>query len=149
MIISGLGFTPRKDDSGTYDSKRNQMWVRFVDPESYVELAPRYQVKSEDLFDDHAIWYTPALPADTKALMQVSLNGEDWHNVVQGRKYYSFFYYESPHVKSVSPTFGPVKHKGELIMDIEGSGFKCPEPSCADLFVRFGEPGQAIYQKAT
>ena len=145
MVISGLGFTPKRDQNGDIDMKRNQMWIRFVDPDTKEELAPRYQVKTEDLSDDTAVWYTPALPAETKALMQISLNDEDWHNVPAGKKSYSFIYYESPHIIKITPTFGPVKHKNEIIMDIEGTGLKCPDPSCKDLFVRFGEPGQAIY----
>ena len=45
----------------------------------------------------------------------------------------------------LSPAYGPVKHKGDLYADIEGSNFVCPEPTCADLMVRFGETGTAIY----
>jgi hypothetical protein len=73
--------------------------------------------------------------------MQISLNNEDWHNILTGKMTYSFLYYESPHVSKVTPTFGPVKHKGEMLMDIEGTNFKCPDQACSDLFVRFGEPG--------
>lgn len=137
------------DKNGNVDPKRNKMWVRFVDPITLSELAPRYQVKQEDLSDDSAIWYSPSLPADTKALMQISLNNEDWHNVPMPKKQHSFTYYESPHVIRVSPTYGPVKHKDEIIMDIEGTNFKCPDTQCSDLFVRFGEPGQAIFKKGT
>jgi hypothetical protein len=33
-------------------------------------------------------------------------------------------------------------------MDIEGTNFKCPDPACSDLMVRFGDSnGQAIYIK--
>lgn len=34
-------------------------------------------------------------------------------------------------------------------MDIEGTYLKCPDPHCQDLYVRFGEPDQAILVKAT
>lgn len=90
------------------------MWIRFVDPETLEELAPKYQVKPEDLTDDQATWYTPALSPDTKALMQISLNNEDWHSIPIVRKSYSFSYYESPHVTKLNPPYGPVKHKGDL-----------------------------------
>lgn len=56
MVISGLGFMPRRDEQGNIDLKRNKMWIRFVDPETKEELAPRYQVKSEELLDDSAVW---------------------------------------------------------------------------------------------
>jgi hypothetical protein len=78
MIINGLGFTPRKDVNGNPDPKRNKLWVRFVDPETGEQLAPEYEVPQEDLSDDQVTWYTPALPSDTKALMQISLNNQDW-----------------------------------------------------------------------
>lgn len=34
IILSGLGFTPRRDQSGKVDKTINNMWVRFVDPTS-------------------------------------------------------------------------------------------------------------------
>jgi len=123
------------------------MWIRFVDPETTKQLAPASIVKTEDLNDDEAIWFTPALPADTKALIQISLNGADWQDVPISGKTYSFTYFESPHINKLTPAFGPVKHKDELIMDIEGKNFKCPESTCLDLNVRFGESGLAIYVK--
>lgn len=57
------------------------------------------------------------------------------------KKPFSFLYYDSPHITKLTPTYGPVKHKEEIIMDIEGTNFKCPDASCNDLNVRFGEPG--------
>jgi len=33
MIINGFGYTPRRDDNGNPDKKRNKMWIRFVDPD--------------------------------------------------------------------------------------------------------------------
>jgi hypothetical protein len=54
------------------------MWVRFVDPDNKRELANPTEVKTEDLSDDEAVWFTPALPSNTVALMQISLNNADW-----------------------------------------------------------------------
>lgn len=113
MTIAGLGFTPRLQN--------NSMWVRFADPVSQSQLAPPTKVLSEDLTDDSAVWYTPTLPAGTNALLQISLNNHDWHNVALGGSSHSFVYYESPHVLSVSPTFGPVKHKGTITLDVFGT----------------------------
>ena len=50
------------------------MWIRFVDPDSGAELCQEQQVRPEDLLDDEALWITPPMAADTKALMQISLN---------------------------------------------------------------------------
>jgi hypothetical protein len=79
------------------------------------------------------------LPAETKALMQISLNNQDWTNVVQPKKPYSFYYYESPHIDVLHPTFGKVKAKNVTYMDIEGRNFKCPDKNCSGLKVRFGD----------
>ena len=73
MIINGIGFTPRKDANGNADLKKNHMWIRFVDPDTFEVLAP--QIKTEDVSEDQIIWSTPPLPANTKALMQLSING--------------------------------------------------------------------------
>lgn len=67
--------TPRKDLNGNPDMKKNKMWLRFVDPDTGEELAAASEVKAEDLSNDHAIWYTPALQPETKGLLQLSLNG--------------------------------------------------------------------------
>jgi hypothetical protein len=34
-------------------------------------------------------------------------------------------------------------------MEIEGTNFKCPDTNCSQLYVRFGDAGQGIFQKAT
>lgn len=94
------------------------MYIRFVDPDTFELLANTTEVDEDTFFDDEASWKTPALPSDTKALMQVSLNNQDWTNVYQPNKTYSFYYYESPHIDKLFPSFGPVKEKGEKYMDI-------------------------------
>jgi len=80
--IFGQGFMPLKDDQGNPDKDRNRLWVRFVDPSSGEELAPAKEVYADELTEDSAVWRTPALPAGTKALMQLSPNDQDWIDVV-------------------------------------------------------------------
>jgi hypothetical protein len=72
--------------------------------------------------------------------MQISLNDQDWIDVPQPKLPYSFYYYESPHIDKLHPSFGPVKAKKDIYMDIEGRNFKCPDVNCSGLIVRFGEP---------
>lgn len=148
--LSGFGFGARKDKEGNIDKKKNKLYIRFVDPDDPTkELAPASEVDSDDLYDDEASWKTPALPSDTKALMQISLNGQDWTSVPQPNKTYSFFYFESPHIDKLYPQFGPVKAKGDNYLDISGRNFKCPDAACKELRVRFGdEDGNAIFEKA-
>ena len=45
------------------------MYIRFVDPDTLEPLAPTTEVDDDTLYDDEAVWKTPALPSDTKALM--------------------------------------------------------------------------------
>lgn len=40
MIINGIGFTPRRENSKDPKERINKLWVRFVDPDSKKELAP-------------------------------------------------------------------------------------------------------------
>jgi hypothetical protein len=123
------------------------MWVRFVDPDTLEPLANETMVNPDDLSDDQAIWYTPAVPPGTKALLQTSLNGQDWHNAPLPKKTHSYVYYESPHIIKLYPTFGKVKDKNDVMMKIEGTGFKCPDTNCSDLVVRFGDASSPIYTK--
>jgi len=111
-------------------------------------LSPATEVEQETFADDEAYWLTPPQPADTVALMQVSLNGHDWISVPLPNKSYSFTYYESPHIEKLIPAYGPVKAKTQNYMEIVGRNFKCPDaPKCKELRVRFGELGQAIYER--
>lgn len=41
-----------------------------------------------------------------------------------------------------------MKEKNDVYAIIEGTNFKCPDPNCTELYVRFGEPDQGIYVKA-
>ena len=69
--------------------------------------------------------------------MQISINGQDWHHVIQPQKPYSFYYYDSPHIDSLHPAFGPVKATVQKYLYIEGRNFKCPDVNCANLRVTF------------
>jgi hypothetical protein len=57
--------------------------------------------------------------------------------------------FESPHITALHPTYGPVKASAVHYLEIEGTGFTCPDTNCTDLMVRFGEAPQYIYEKAT
>ena len=149
VSMHGLGFTPRKDLDGNADKKRNRMWYRFADPDTGAILTESKEIEKDDLTDGLAKFITPAMNANTHVLLQISLNNQDWQNAPLPKKPYTFFYYDSPHIIALHPTFGPVKAKKDQYMDIEGTNFNCPDPSCSDLYVRFGEKDQAIYMKGT
>lgn len=109
--IHGLGFTPRKDLDGNPDKKRNRMWYRLVDPETGNILHDSKEIDKDDLQDSMASYISPPMAPNSKVLLQISLNDQDWQSVPQPKQTYTFFYYDSPHIIALHPTFGPVKAK--------------------------------------
>jgi hypothetical protein len=80
----------------------------------------------------------------------VSLNNQDWDDVINPNDTHSYEYYAAPHLTKLYPSYGPVKAKNLHIMEIEGTNFECPDENCTDLKVRFGEPPyQGIYVPGT
>ena len=59
-------------------------------------------------------------PVGTKALIQISLNDEDFINVKAPGSQHSFTYYESPHIIKIDPAFGQLKNKDKKTMVITG-----------------------------
>lgn len=143
ITIRGYGFKPFTPLLGQTSHPKNRMWARFVDPTTLQPLANSTEIKTSELQEGSAFWYTPAQPAGTKALLQISLNNYDFINVKKPGSDYSFQYYQAPHVSSLTPTFGPVKAMNDTYMTITGTDFQCPNANCTDLMVRFGpnKPG--------
>ena len=129
---------------------QDRLWARFVDtPTQQTELAPPTEVvrKTLDTFE----WITPPVSGPQEALLQISLNNQDWHEVKDpASAATSFTYYASPHVTSVSPSYGPIKSKTEQVVELKGTGFECFDADCSELKCRFGNsPDQYIYIKGT
>lgn len=81
--------------------------------------------------------------------MQVSMNGQDWHDVINPETGKSYNYYLTPHVTSITPAFGHVKAIKDQTIDIAGTGFICKDMECSGLLCRFGNtPETYIYVKA-
>ena len=128
----------------------DQLWVRFVDPTSHVELAPAAEVPADQVHIDSFSWATPAVNASQGALLQISLNKQDWVDVKDPAATSSFTFYASPHVTSITPSYGSVKAQTDVIIDVAGSGFECVGADCSDLYCRFGnQPTQYIHANAT
>ncbi len=80
--------------------------------------------------------------------MQISLNKQDWLDVKDINTDTSFSLYDSPHINSISPSYGHVKARDEVILELQGTGFFCFDQDCSDLQCRFGNaPHQYIYAK--
>lgn len=126
---------------------KDQLWTRFVDPSSKQELAPATEVPADQLHVDALSWTTPSVHAAQDALLQISLNKQDWVDVKDPADDKSFGFYASPHITSIKPSYGHVKATKDVNVEVTGSGFECFD-DCSDLLCRFGNvPSQYIYVK--
>jgi hypothetical protein len=113
-------------------------------------LAGPFLVDPEDYNNDNVDLISPPEPPGTKGLIEFSMNKQNWIMVKSPLMDHSFRWYESPHVTSIFPTFGPVKNPHDLTMTISGTNFVCPDTQCKDLTVRFGNsPENYIKVKGT
>ena len=85
-------------------------------------------------------------------MLQVSLNSEDWVDVVDPspKVTHSFETYQAPHVKSLDPAYGPVKPKTSETLTIHGSDFHCADEGCKKMRVRFSNArGDSFFAPST
>lgn len=85
---------------------------------------------------------TPAAPGGTKAIIQISYNGENWQSLIPEGKEYSFLFYTAPELTSVKPRYGPVKESKDVV--ISGKNFVCSDAECSQLSIKFGSDQEAI-----
>ena len=145
--IHGYGFAPNDGQRDIMKNSGNYLWARYlnVDDESQIIAGP-FLIEEQDYNNELVSLTTPPQPAGTKAVIQISLNSENWISVRAPHSKVSFTYYDSPHVERLDPSFGPVKNKGDLPLIIHGSNFRCDNPPCNDVKVRFGTvPDNVIY----
>jgi hypothetical protein len=141
IITQGYGFMLRRPHL------RDHLWARFVDPaDKRTELAPPTEVQFDELQTDKFYWLTPAVRNPGDALLQISLNKQNWHEVKSPALDHSFTYYSSPHISSVNPPFGHVKATIQQTIELKGTGFECFDSDCSELKCRFGNsPDQYIF----
>lgn len=92
-------------------------------------------------------WITPPVRSPGDALLQISLNRQDWHDVKDpATPATSFTYYAAPHITLVTPSFGHVKSTKEQYVELKGTGFECFDADCQELKCRFGNtPDSYVY----
>ncbi len=100
-----------------------------------------------DINDEVFSWKTPPADLDTKAILEISYNKQDWQTILDKGKNYSYTYYNAPKINSITPAYGPVKSPNNETVDILGRNFQCPENDCSNLWVRFGDPEHGIFVK--
>ena len=127
----------------------NRLFIRYLDSSSHDVLAGPILLPPGDYTNEKINTTSAALPSGTRALIQISLNDKDWVNVKAPGATYSFSYYDSPHITSISPAFGPLKNKDQKMITISGTNFVCQDPPCKEVKVRFGTPpDNAIFEPA-
>lgn len=95
--------------------------------------------------EDEFTMKSPPAPIDTKAIIEFSFNHKEWVVISKdSSKNYSYVYYGAPKISSIGPNFGPVKSPNNESILITGQNFNCPDPTCANLWVRFGDPDNGI-----
>ena len=141
--ITGLGFTPFKDNDGNIEKR--PIWIRMRKYDSGAISPP----KLADFVDNENIhWTTPAGEADSKHILEISLNNVDYTSIVPVNESYSYVYYSSPRVDSIYPPFGMVNNPAPIMLTIKGRNFNCSDDECKAVKCRFGKGDQAIYVPA-
>lgn len=102
-----------------------------------------------EMTDERFQFRTPPAGLDTKAIIEISYNNQDWQKVIPPNATYSYTYYNAPRVSSISPPYGPVKSPNGERITLTGTNFNCPDTECKDLMVRFGDPQNGIFVKGT
>ena len=83
-------------------------------------------------------------------MIQITLNQQQWHDVMNIDTGKSYAYYTAPHVTGITPAFGHVKTTKDQVIEVSGTGFACYDEDCADLMCRFGNDEDSyIYVRAT
>ena len=113
-------------------------------------LTEDIEINPDNLNIDEWTWTLPEVKKPGPAMMQITLNLQQWHDVYELDSGKSYEYYQAPHVTSITPAFGHVKTSKEQIIEVAGTGFSCSDDECSDLMCRFGnQPDEYIFAKAT
>jgi hypothetical protein len=139
--VTGLGFRQFKTDDGV--EKDQKIFIRFRDSTTLVKLGNT--TEAYDVMEDEFSFKSPPAPIGTYAIIEVSFNHKDWIDINKDpTKNYGFSYYGAPKIGAINPNFGPVKSPNNESILISGQNFNCPDPSCVNLWVRFGDPENGI-----
>ena len=101
QTIWGRGFTPYRDEHGR--TIREPMYVRFLEKPLKKNQKPTKIIsgnfsRSFEIDEDYMKWKTPPAKAGTKAILEISLNGQEWTQVIPKDETYSFTYYDAASV---------------------------------------------------
>ena len=86
---------------------------------------------------------TPRVRPGSHAYLELSRNGQNFISVAN----YTYFFYESPTITSISPNIGPVKNDVGGNITITGTNFKCTTQDCSQLTCKYGTDPYPLYVK--
>jgi len=147
------GGTPQRHQGYGYKLERphlqDRFWARLIDGNKNILPGTDQEIPPERLNIDEWTWSIPPVNTTGDFLMQVSLNRQDWHDVLNPETGKAYSFYASPHITGISPSFGGVKATKDQVIELTGTGFSCSDEECADLMCRFGDtPDTYIFVKA-
>lgn len=87
----------------------DRMWVRLVHTDTKKPITEEIEIPPEQLNIDEWTWTLPPVSGPMDVLMEITLNGQQWHDVIDLETGKSYLYYAAPHVTSITPAFGHVK----------------------------------------
>lgn len=136
LDVQGIGFNQFKYENGTRKDD-TPLYVKFVDSVTGNQIGNVTEINNIE--NDGFQWQTPPAKDGTKAILELSLNKQNWQSVIPTEKEYSYLYYNAPVVKEVDPHYGPVKSPNDEKAIIIGENFICPKDDCSKCLVRFGD----------
>lgn len=71
----------------------DRLWVRLIHVESKAPLTEEIEIPSDNLHIDEWTWTLPPVKAPEETIMQITLNQQDWHDVVNIDTGKSYLYY--------------------------------------------------------
>ena len=138
--FKGFGFTPYRDNQGKILERPVWIRMRKIGTKIYTQSKEAEFVDSENVE-----WSTPPGETDTHYILEISLNNQDFTQIIMINKTYSYTYYVSPRISNIYPQFGPVSSPKPVTMFIKGTNFNCPDEKCQYLQVRFGKGDESVY----
>lgn len=142
--IVGFGFAPFKDNEG--NEVKKPVWIRMRRYNGTGLTEPK---EAEYVDNENIHWKTPPGDADSKHILELSLNKEDFYPILPVNQKYSYTYYNSPRVEHLYPPYGPVESELPVLLFVKGKNFDCPDEKCENATCRFGTGDQAIITPAT
>jgi len=137
VILDGILFDAHKFNNGT--ERKQPIWCRFKDVQGNLLAAPR-KMRRKSSTQQECIAPKSTI-SDEKARLEVSPNGQNWHDTG-----FEVHFYPGPRVTSVNPTYGVTKNPKKQVLEVSGDNFECPDHDCSKIKVRFtNKAGDEIF----